>query len=119
MARHNELGKWGEQYAADYLQDNGYEILDRDWRIGHRDIDIIARTNDGTTIVFVEVKTRRDEQFLPAREAVSPRQVQNLHLAARDYLAQHGLLAQPYRFDLITVVGAAAPYRIDHYPAAF
>ena len=70
-------------------------------------------------IVFVEVKTRRDEQFLPAREAVSPRQVQNLHLAARDYLAQHGLLAQPYRFDLITVVGAAAPYRIDHYPAAF
>lgn len=52
MARHNELGKWGEQYAADYLQGLGYDIIERDWRFGHRDIDIIARTSDGTTVVF-------------------------------------------------------------------
>ena len=42
MAAHNELGKWGEDTAARYLSDKGYVIIARDWRIGHRDIDIIA-----------------------------------------------------------------------------
>ena len=111
------LGREGELEAALYLMERGYSLRDRNWRSGHLELDLVAEY--WGEIVFVEVKTRRDEQFLPAREAVSPRQVQNLHLAARDYLARHGLLAQPYRFDLITVVGAAAPYRIDHYPAAF
>ena len=111
------LGREGELEAALYLMERGYSLRDRNWRSGHLELDLVAEY--WGEIVFVEVKTRRDEQFLPVREAVSPRQVQNLHLAARDYLAQHGLLAQPYRFDLITVVGAAAPYRIDHYPAAF
>ena len=117
MAKHNIFGQKGENAAFEALLAKGYLIRDRNWRSGHLELDLVAEY--WGEIVFVEVKTRRDEQFLPAREAVSPRQVQNLHLAARDYLAQHGLLAQPYRFDLITVVGAAAPYRIDHYPAAF
>ena len=111
------LGREGELEAALYLMERGYSLRDRNWRSGHLELDLVAEY--WGEIVFVEVKTRRDEQFQPAREGGSPRQVQNLHLAARDYLAQHGLLAQPYRFDLITVVGAAAPYRIDHYPAAF
>ena len=42
MAQHNQLGKWGEEYAANYLLGKGYDILERDWRIGHRDIDIKA-----------------------------------------------------------------------------
>ena len=63
MAEHNDLGKWGEQVAVDYLQRKGYEILERDWKSGHRDLDIIAL--DGDTIVFVEVKTRRSGSFAP------------------------------------------------------
>ena len=43
MAAHNELGKWGEDTAADYLQRNGYTIIERDWKSGHRDLDIIAQ----------------------------------------------------------------------------
>ena len=62
MATHNELGKWGEDCAADYLQRMGYTIVARDWKSGHRDIDIIAM-NDGT-LVFVEVKTRRNRAFV-------------------------------------------------------
>ena len=42
MAEHNDLGKWGEDLAADYLQRKGYMILERDWKSGHRDLDIIA-----------------------------------------------------------------------------
>lgn len=91
MARHNELGKWGEQYAADYLQDNGYEILDRDWRIGHRDIDIIARTNDGTTIVFVEVKTRTSDVVRKPDDAVDLRKIRNIGYAANNYVKPKAL----------------------------
>ncbi len=58
MAKHNKTGKGGEDRAADYLREKGYEIIERDWRDGHRDIDIIARSPDRRTIVFVEVKTR-------------------------------------------------------------
>ena len=57
-----EKGLWGEQFAADWLQNHGYEILARNWRKGHGEIDIIARKED--IIAFVEVKivgkNRRD-----------------------------------------------------------
>ena len=57
MAAHNELGKWGEEIAARFIEKNGYEILERDWKSGHHDLDIIARDED--TLVIIEVKTRR------------------------------------------------------------
>ena len=47
MAEHNDLGKWGEDEAALYLEDQGYVIIDRDWKIGRRDLDIIAASPDG------------------------------------------------------------------------
>ena len=58
MAAHNELGKWGEDLAAEYLEKKGYTIVERDWKSGRRDIDIIALDDD--VVVFVEVKTRRN-----------------------------------------------------------
>ena len=61
MAEHNELGTWGETLAAEYLEKKGYQILERDWKSGHRDLDIIAM--DGDTMVIVEVKTRRNRLF--------------------------------------------------------
>jgi len=57
MAAHNELGKWGEELAAEYLQEKGYEIIERDWKSGHHDLDIIAK--EGGTLVIVEVKIRQ------------------------------------------------------------
>ena len=62
MAAHNDLGKWGENCAAEYLQRKGYTIVVRDWKSGHRDIDIVAKDNE--TLVFVEVKTRRNRVFI-------------------------------------------------------
>ena len=55
MAEHNDLGKWGEDEAALYYEDRGYEILERDWKVGKRDIDLIALAEDKDTLVFVEV----------------------------------------------------------------
>ena len=59
MAAHNELGKWGEDKASEFLQLNGYQIIERDWKSGRRDIDIVA--TNGTEVVFVEVKTRSND----------------------------------------------------------
>ena len=58
MARHNDLGKWGEGVAADYLEQQGYSILERGWRSGHKDIDLIAFKQG--ILAFVEVKTRKN-----------------------------------------------------------
>ena len=53
MAYHNDLGKWGEEVAANYLQQQGYTILHRNWMYQHRDLDIVAM--DAGTLVIVEV----------------------------------------------------------------
>ena len=63
MARHNSLGKWGEQVVADYLVAGGYDIVERNWRLNHLEIDIIATKGD--EIAFVEVKSRSDDAIDP------------------------------------------------------
>ena len=104
MARHSELGKWGEQYAADYLQSIGYDIIERDWRIGHRDIDIIARTGDGTTVVFVEVKTRTSDVVTKPDDAVDIKKIRNIGYAANNYIKTKGIVDE-VRFDIISIIG--------------
>ena len=104
MARHNELGKWGEQYAADYLQSIGYDIIERDWRIGHRVIDIIARTGDGTTVVFVEVKTRTSDVVTKPDDAVDIKKIRNIGYAANNYIKTKGIVDE-VRFDIISIIG--------------
>ena len=68
MAAHNELGRWGEELAARHLERQGFKILFRDWRCGHRDLDLIAQKEDEDLLVVVEVKTRRNERFGDATE---------------------------------------------------
>ena len=102
MAAHNELGKWGEDLAADYLQRKGYTIIERDWKSGKRDLDIIAQ--DGNIIVFVEVKTRRNRLFGEPEESVDYHKLQNLQQAISHYVKfKH--IRQEIRFDIISIVG--------------
>ena len=73
MAEHNDTGRWGERKAAEYLERKGYRILWKDWRDGHRDIDIVAV--DADQLVVVEVKTRRSGSFMPPELAVDARKM--------------------------------------------
>ena len=102
MAAHNELGKWGEDTAAEFLQRNGYQIIERDWKSGRRDIDIIA--TDGSEVVFVEVKTRRNRLYGDPEEAVDYHKLQNLQQAISHYVKFRNI-RQDIRFDIISVVG--------------
>ena len=86
MAEHNELGKWGEDEAARFLQRKGFTILERDWRVGKRDLDIIALKEDGKLLVFVEVKTRRNDVYLQPEEAVNTTKMRNIAIAANAYV---------------------------------
>ena len=91
MAAHNELGKWGEETATQLLRDKGYTIVDRDWRSGHRDIDIIARTPDGATLVFVEVKTRTKDDVTRPTDAVDMKKIKNIAHAANHYVKKNNI----------------------------
>ena len=104
MAEHNDLGKWGEDEAALYYEDRGYEILERDWKVGKRDIDLIALTEDKDTLVFVEVKTRQNNDLQEPEEAVDVKKMRNLTIAANAYVKLHGL-DMDVRFDIISVIG--------------
>lgn len=104
MAEHNDLGKWGEDEAALYYEDRGYEILERDWKVGKRDIDLIALTEDKDTLVFVEVKTRQNNYLQEPEEAVDVKKMRNLAIAANAYVKLHGL-DMDVRFDIISVIG--------------
>ena len=104
MAEHNDLGKWGEDQAAQYLEEKGYEILERDWKFGKRDIDIIALTEDGMTLVFVEVKTRKNDDMQEPEEAVDVKKMRNLAKAANAYIKLRNFNVD-VRFDIISVIG--------------
>lgn len=101
MAAHNELGQWGEEVAANYLESKGYRILERNWKLGHRDLDIIART--ANEVVFVEVKTRRTREFGNPFEAVDYRKRRNL-LAAINQYVRYRQIDMPLRLDIISII---------------
>lgn len=103
----HRAGAWGEQLAADHLERLGYRILGRNVRFGSRcELDLVARSPAPDTLVFVEVKTRRNEEFGRPASAVDRGKRRALGRAALRYL--HRVKARParIRFDVVEVVGA-------------
>ncbi len=99
-----DAGRWGEAEAAAWLRHQGYTILGARVRPNRRDeLDLVARRKD--TLVFVEVKTRRSEEFGRPAAAVNRRKRHSLCRAAAAYLRRAGHPALFYRFDVIEVIG--------------
>ena len=82
-----EFGVTGEQMAARYLEDQGYVILDRNYRKGHKEVDIIAL--DHGELVVIEVKTRTNEDLFAAEQAVDHRKRQNIIRVANNYMRRY------------------------------
>lgn len=119
MAEHNELGKWGEERAAKYLEQKGYVIRDRDWRQGKLDLDIVAVADDGETVVFVEVKARKTNAFGQPEQAVDAKKIKRLARAADSYVKSLGVSA-PLRFDIVSIIGDQKEAQtIEHIVDAF
>ena len=116
MASHNEYGNLGEEAAVNYLRTKGYIILDRHWRTGHKEVDIVAETEG--TLVLVEVKARRSEWQCRPMDVLTPMKIRNIVQAADAYV-RYKRLDMPIRYDLITISGTAPNLRINHYEEAF
>ena len=122
MAEHNDLGKWGEQYVEAFLRRKGYIILERDWRHGHSlcDIDLICKTADQTTIVFVEVKTRSADDITLPEDAVTLNKMRRLGHSADNYVKMNNI-TEDLRFDIVALVGNSNDEepQINHIEDAF
>ncbi len=116
MAKHNDVGSWGEIVAQRYLLLHGYHVRDVDWRCGHRDLDIVAEKLG--FIVFVEVKTRTSDDFAMPEDAIDRDKIRNLLATGNAYMGMYKL-DLPCQFDVITVVGNEQFYRIRHIKQAF
>ncbi|SFI53663.1 putative endonuclease [Paenibacillus sp. UNC496MF] len=96
------IGLYGETKAAEYLEDRGYRILDRNWRCRAGELDIVARYESG--IVFVEVRTRRaGGRFGTAVESVDGRKRLQVRSIAEVYLSMNKLHGSRLRFDVIAI----------------
>lgn len=111
-----EFGVTGEQMAARYLEDQGYVILDRNYRRGHKEVDIIAL--DHGELAVVEVKTRSSEDYFTAEQAVDHHKRQNIIRVANNYMRRYHR-TEPLRFDIIAIVGSGATAEIRHTKNAF
>ncbi|MBI2186271.1 MAG: YraN family protein [Acidobacteria bacterium] len=111
------LGKIGEDLACGELRRRGYAILARRYRTRYGELDIVARQTE--TIVFVEVKARSDETFGGGGAAVTGWKQQRIVRMATDYLARHGLLDAPCRFDVVTVQFDTGRPRVEVITHAF
>ena len=96
------LGKRGETLATNFLKENGYTILTRNYRRLSGEIDIIAR--DGDYLVFIEVKTRTGTSHGHPLEAITLRKQRQISKVAQCYLAENNLFDTAARFDVISVV---------------
>ncbi len=115
---YNDSGKIGEDYAANYLLQNGYQILERNYHSRFGEIDIIVR-ND-RYLVFVEVKTRDENHMVNPLEAVTAQKQKKLYKTALVYFQSHPMQLQP-RFDVIGIITNAnnAVLSMEHIENAF
>ncbi|WP_298872331.1 YraN family protein [uncultured Microbacterium sp.] len=115
MAAKDDLGKAGEDRAVAYLIGDGYRILARNWRCPQGEIDVVAE-RDGTLVV-VEVKTRRSEDYGHPFEAVDRRKAERLWRLSMAWLSEHPQHARGRRLrvDVIGLVGDdPAHARLEH-----
>lgn len=118
MAAKDELGRAGEEFAARYLCDKGYTILDRNWRCGQGEIDIIARHQG--EVVFVEVKTRSGLKFGHPFEAITASKLARMNRLAYAWCAQTSDRVPRIRVDVIAVIAApGSEPQLEHLVRVF
>jgi len=116
MAQHNELGKKGEQLAIDFLIENDYQIVSRNFRFDKAEVDIIARQQD--ILAIIEVKARSTADYGDPQDFVKPKQIKNILKAVDEYVIVNDLDVE-VRFDIIAITKTGKQYNIVHLENAF
>lgn len=116
MAEHNDLGKKGEELAVEFLQKEGYKILDRNWTFQKAEIDIIAEKDN--ILAIIEVKTRSSIDFGLPQDFVKPKKIQLLIKAVNAYINYREIDFE-IRFDIIAIQKKDESFAIEHLTDAF
>ena len=122
MKGENKSGKLGEIYAAKYLAENGYNILETNYKTSFAEIDIIAKDKSGT-LCFIEVKTRKNKNYGYGSDFIFKSKIEKMILGAKSYIAKNNFSGD-IRFDIIEVYGYVlgsgfAVDEINHIKNAF
>ncbi len=116
MASHNETGKKGEELAAKFLEEKGYEIVERNYRWKRFEIDLIVKKEP--FLVFVEVKTKTNTSFGNPEDDVTDKKAAQVMAAAEEYVYATGWKKE-IRFDIIAVVIKGHSTEIEHIMDGF
>lgn len=116
MAEHNKLGTKGEKLAVEFLQNNGYKILERNWRFKKIEIDIIAQKNN--MLAIVEVKTRSSNYFGNPQDFVNQKKIRLLVEGVNQYVISKNIDLE-IRFDIIAIIRTPTQFKIEHLENAF
>jgi putative endonuclease len=108
----HQLGRRSEDIACAYLISRGWEILDRNYRAGHKEIDIIARF--ANTIAFVEVKARAGDAWGHPLESITWAKRREIAYVARAWLQANGRPSFEYRFDAIAICWRGSSHVLEH-----
>ena len=110
-------GKRGEDFAADYLIKEGFDILHRNWRIGEGEIDLIVKK--GSVIAFVEVKTAYSETFGDPMTWVNKAKQRQIGRIAAAWIQRYQPADCTFRFDVIALRVLKKGFELRHLPDAF
>jgi len=115
--RNLDFGRQGEETAIEFLKQNGYRILEINYKSKFGEIDIIAKEKNA--ICFVEVKARASCDFGLPQEAVAARKQRQISKSAIDFLKKNNLLNKEARFDVVSVLGEVEPFKLELIKNAF
>lgn len=118
-----DLGKHGEDIAAQMLEASGYRLLDRNYRFEREEVDLVmfepTPANDGGEIVFVEVKARRGTGFGRPEDAVDEAKQRAIRRVAEAWLHERKLFPSPVRFDVVAILFGDGEPEVQHFENAF
>jgi putative endonuclease len=116
MAEHNDFGAVGERMAREFLANEGYTILETNWRHHSHEVDIIALKDN--ILVFVEVKTR-NSRFLGEPEIFVSRTQQRSYISVANEYVKLNNRQEEVRFDIISIVLNSKEHSVKHIEGAF
>lgn len=113
----HEQGRRFEALAVRHLTGEGWTVLERNVRFGHKEVDLVVRR--GQTVAFVEVKGRLGRGYGHPLEAITARKRREIGTVARWWVSRHGHPDDEYRFDAVAIVAGADGLRIEHLEDAW
>jgi len=112
-----DLGQWGEETACNYMLDRGARLVRRNFRSRSGEIDLIFEEEE--CLVFMEVRTRKESDFLDPLESIDPRKQKKIRSTASLYYNKFWKQDSICRFDVIAIIGSPGKYKLDHIEDAF